>query len=376
MKQHAEKSVRPAGWLAVLLLAAVAAVAAVVPAAAKEPVYTDAAQLTIINRAQPGGPALERFDVSRYDDLGEITRRYYQFSTGLAVVFRTDSPNIYARWTITDKRFMAGMTLVAQQGLDLYIRRGGEWIFAGAGMPGEGDEHTATVVASMDGSMHECMLYLPLQARLGSLEIGVDEGAVLEAAENPYSRKIVVIGSSVTHGNGSSRPGLAYVARLGRMLGVECANLGSGGQCKVDDYFAHIAADTEADAFIFDVFSNPTAAQIEARLPGFVARVREAHPETPLIFISTLYREGCNFNGRVARSEADKRRAALEGMAAIRKAGYKNIYFIDPGMPMGDDHETSIDGTHPSDLGFDRMLASIRPKIARILARVRRGIRP
>ena len=45
----------------------------------------------------------------------------------------------------------------------------------------------------------------------------------------------------------------------------------------------------------------------------------------------------------------------------------KNIYFIDPGMELGDDHEATVDGVHPTDLGFERMLERIQPQIIRIL---------
>ena len=61
--------------------------------------YTDAASLTIVNKAQPGGPAFQRIDVARYPELTPTVTRYYRYSTGLAVVFRTDSRNIRARWT-------------------------------------------------------------------------------------------------------------------------------------------------------------------------------------------------------------------------------------------------------------------------------------
>ena len=53
--------------------------------------YTDAASLTIVNKAQPGGPAFQRIDVARYPELTPTVTRYYRYSTGLAVVFRSTS---------------------------------------------------------------------------------------------------------------------------------------------------------------------------------------------------------------------------------------------------------------------------------------------
>lgn len=90
--------------------------------------------------------------------------------------------------------------------MDLYIKRDGEWVFAGIARPGLGADHKATLVEHMDGTEKECLLYLPLFDEVKTLEIGVDAGARIEAAPNPFRHRIVVIGSSITHGTGLSRP--------------------------------------------------------------------------------------------------------------------------------------------------------------------------
>lgn len=329
--------------------------------------YTDAASLTIVNKAQPGGPAFQRIDVARYPELTPTVTRYYRYSTGLAVVFRTDSRNIRARWTTVNQLPGANSTLIAQRGLDLYIRRDGKWVFAGVGVPSKsGTQHEAPVVEHMDTTMKECLLYLPLHDEIAALEIGTDEGALLEAAPDPFRHRIVVIGSSITHGTSASRPGMAYAARLGRTLGFGFINLGASGQCKLDTFFARIAAETRADAFLFDTFSNPSAQQIDERLEGFVRRIRESHPTTPLIFLQTEVRESGNFDLKKRAFEDAKREAARKGMEKILETD-KNIWFINPGMELGDDHEATVDGVHPTDLGFERMLKKVQPQIIRIL---------
>ena len=218
----------------------------------------------------------------------------------------------------------------------------------------------------MDTTMKECLLYLPLHDEIAALEIGTDEGALLEAAPDPFRHRIVVIGSSITHGTSASRPGMAYAARLGRTLGFGFINLGASGQCKLDTFFARIAAETRADAFLFDTFSNPSAQQIDERLEGFVRRIRESHPTTPLIFLQTEVRESGNFDLKKRAFEDAKREAARKGMEKILETD-KNIWFINPGMELGDDHEATVDGVHPTDLGFERMLKKVQPQIIRIL---------
>ena len=119
-------------------------------------------------------------------------------------------------------------------------------------------------------------------------------------------------------------------------------------------------------AFLFDTFSNPSAQQIDERLEGFVRRIRESHPTTPLIFLQTEVRESGNFDLKKRAFEDAKREAARKGMEKILETD-KNIWFINPGMELGDDHEATVDGVHPTDLGFERMLKKVQPQIIRIL---------
>ncbi len=352
-------------WLGTLLCVLGSGTASA--AATSETKYVDAATLTLVNKAHPTTQPFHRVEVADFPDLSKTVRLYYTFSTGVAVVFRTDSRAIRARWTTTDRKLGTHMTGLSQKGMDMYIKRDGKWIFAGIARPGLGVvDHQATIVEQMDGTEKECLLYLPLFDELKTLEIGVDADAAIEAAPDPFRRRIVVIGSSITHGVGLSRPGLAYPAQLERATGLEFINLGASGQCKMDPFFAHVAAACEADAFLFDCFSNPSAQLIEERLDSFVRTIRAAHPTKPLIFLQTELRETRNFNDKIRKYEDEKRATSEAGMRTLLRQD-KNIYFINPGMPLGDDHEATVDGLHPSDLGHDRILEVIRPQIVKIL---------
>ncbi len=351
-----------------LLCALIILAGATAAAAPKKLRWTDASTLTVINKAQTDTVMWQRIDTTRYDNLTKTAARYLSFSTGIAVAFRTDSRNIYARWTTSGRKPAANNTLINQSGLDMYILDNGQWIFAGTGSPKAGKtEHEAPVTCDMTDSMKYCLLYLPLFDTVKDLQIGIDPGATIEKAPGLFQGRLAVIGSSITHGSSASRPGMTYPARLGRALGMEAVNIGLSGQCKLDKYFSDIASDTEADAFIFDTFSNPTPEQIEERLRGFIETVRKAHPGTPLIFLQTEVRETGNFDLKKRELERRKRATAERMMNEIIASGEQNIYFINPGMPIGDDHEATVDGVHPTDLGFTRILEHIQPRITEIL---------
>lgn len=336
--------------------------------------YVDAATLTVIGKALPTELPYNRIDTARFR-VPAKTAGFCYHSTGLAVVFRTDSRTICARWETSGKNPGANMTAIAQKGLDLYIRRGGEWVFAGVGTPkidGRNDRHEATLVSTLEEGEKECLLYLPLYDQLKRLEIGVDRQSDIAPMENPFRRRIVIHGSSITHGIAAGRAGMCYSSRLGRDLGLYFINLGFSGQCTMQPEFASYLAHIEADAFILDCFSNPSAKTIDERFDAFVDTLRKAHPATPLIFLQTIRRETRNFSTKIEKFESDKM-AAAEARIRERMKTDKHIYFVAPGDLLGSDHIATTDGIHPTDLGFTRMLERIEPPIRKILKKY--GIR-
>lgn len=336
--------------------------------------YIDASTLTVIGKALPTELPYNRIDTARYT-IPEKALWHCYTSAGLAVVFRTDSRFIRARWETSARNSSDNMPAVGQKGLDLYIRRDGQWCYAGVGHPtidGKNDRHESALVGSMEPGEKECLLYLPLFDRVDRLEIGVEPGSRIVPMENPFRHRIVVHGSSITHGAAASRAGMSYPALLERRTGLYVINLGFSGQCTMQPEFAAYLADVEADAFIFDCFSNPRAETIRERFDTFVDIIRAKHPATPLIFLQTVVRESGNFNTHLREAERLKREAA-EARLRARMPLDPHLYFVDPGDLLGDDHNATVDGTHPTDLGFDRMLRSIEPQLREILAKY--GIR-
>ena len=340
-------------------------------AASAQTKWHDAADLTVIGKPIPTAKPFARIDTAVYKFNDKTIDRYANYSTGLAVMFETDSRSIKAKWTTGGENSGANMAAIGQKGLDLYIMRDGKWVFAGTGSPKMGkapfNQHEGTIVADMAEGAKQCLLYLPLFDRVDALEIGLDEGASLKPIDNPFRYNIIVHGSSITHGASASRPGMTYAARFGRDNGLYCMNLGFSGMCKLQKEYARYLADIkDVDAFIFDTFSNPLADVIYANFNEFVDIVRAAHPGVPMIFLQTERREVRNFSLKREETEVAKQKAAKEVIAARMKTD-KHIYFIDSEGFLGDEHIATADGTHPTDLGFTYMLEVISPKIKKIL---------
>ena len=333
--------------------------------------WHNAADLNIIGKPIPTSKPFTRIDGDVYKFNDKTIDRYAGYSTGLAVVFETDSPTIRARWTTGGGNSGANMPAILTKGLDLYIMKDGKWIFAGVGTPvmkaAPFSKHEGTIVTDMTDDMKQCLLYLPLFDDLESLEIGIQEGSAINAVENPFRHNIIVHGSSITHGASASRAGMTYAARFGRDNGLYTCNLGFSGQCKLQKEYAHYLADIKnVDAFIFDTFSNPKSEEINERFDEFVDIVRAAHPDVPMIFLQTERRETRNFNVKREKSEATKQETA-ETVVRNRMKTDKHIYFISSEGFLGYEHIATADGTHPTDLGFTYMLQCITPKIKKIL---------
>jgi lysophospholipase L1-like esterase len=326
--------------------------------------YTDASQLTLIGKIASTPVLYHRVDSARYPGLSKSERRQVRHSSGLALVFRTNTPEL---WIKTQYVEYPSVNFVSFAGYDLYIKSGKEWLYASSASPSK-TGRPLRLVANMDGSEKECLLYLPTYSELLSVEVGVTENARIEAAPNPFRHKIIVFGSSYAQGAATGRAGMTFPMQIERNTGLYIINLGVSGSSRLQPAFADALADSDAEAFILDAFSNPMAKEIEERLFPFIERIRRSHPRTPLIFLQTIYREGGNFDLTVRKQEADKRQTAERMMKTAMKQ-YKDVYFINLPNVTGTDHQTSVDGTHPSDLGYYRWVQNIQPEILKILAK-------
>ena len=131
-------------------------------------------------------------------------------------------------------------------------------------------------------------------------------------------------------------------------------------------YFADVLEDIEADAYVFDPFSNPNIPLIRKRLLPFIDRMVKAHPGKPIIIQRTIYWEKENFNTQ-ARAEFGGRRALSDSLMKIACKKYKDVYYIKPDAALHNGESSTADGVHPNDHGYSVWEASIEKPILKIL---------
>lgn len=338
-------------------------------ASGQELSYTDARTLTLTGKANNDTCFYYRIDTLKYNNMPASVKRLLTNTSGMAIAFRTNSNIIGARWKIPAVKNHINMTPIVHSGLDLYIKLNGKWTYAGSGGPKE-LSNEAVLVKEMESGEKECLLYLPLYNGIEQLEIGVTKGSTLMPLQNPFIGKVVVYGSSITQGASASRPGLAYPSQLSRSSGIHFINLGVSGSGKMEPEVADMVADIEADAYVLDCAANPGAKEITERTFNFVQKIRTRHPHAPIIMIQSVIREGGTFNIKIRETVAAQNNAFKEEYQKLINAGIKNLYLIESVNFLGTDHEGTIDGTHPTDVGFNRFLDAITPKLLSILTPV------
>ncbi|NGM62615.1 hydrolase [Sphingobacterium sp. SGG-5] len=330
--------------------------------------YTPAKDLTLVGKVASTENIFHRVDTNAFAGLPAAVKKRVVQSGGLAVSFKTNSPAIYAKWCTAGTVASATMTSVAYRGLDLYIKKDGRWQYAGVARPREGQTcASTTIVRGMDNAEKECLLYLPLYDETTRLEVGVDEGSTVQAGAYPFQKRVLIYGSSIVQGSSASRSGMAYPARLSRETGMDFLNLGMGGSAKMEKSVADMIASFDVDAFVLDCIPNSSPKMVSERTAYLVETIRKKHPNAPIIVMQSVIRERGYFNLASGERVRQQNANVKVEMVKLLQKGVKNLYFIPADDFLGHDHEGSVDGTHPNDLGFDRMIQVIKPRLVEIL---------
>ena len=299
--------------------------------------------------------------------------RLSQNSAGLSVRFKTNSRRISARWSLRNESLaMDHMPATGVSGLDLYARDDDTWRWVATGRPKKQTGNEALLVSKSPGGWHEYILYLPLYNGTESLEIGIDTDATLaRGSEYPHekSKPILFRGSSILQGGCASRTGMAYPSIIGRILNRPTINLGFSGNGKMDPEIVDMIAKLDVAAYVIDCVPNMNPALVKERTEPLVRILHASHPNTPIVLVENIvYQNGWFVESSKERYE-DKNLELKNAYNRLMKRGMKNLYYIEGDHLLGDDELGTVDGVHPTDLGFLRMAESIGPRLGSILQR-------
>jgi lysophospholipase L1-like esterase len=289
-------------------------------------------------------------------------------SAGLEVRFASDATQIAVRWTLRKESLaMPHMPASGVSGLDLYVKQKGRWHWIGAARPEKTRTNESVLVKGLTPMKREFALYLPLYNGVYNVKIGVAEGEILEPAPPAKKKPIVFYGTSIVQGGCASRPGMAYPAILGRRLNWPTINLGFSGSAHSEPELANLLAELDPAIYVLDPLPNMTDEMIAARMESFVTTLRQAHPRTPIVLVESIDFPAGEFVAQTRDRVAGKNAKLKEIHQRLIKSGQKRIFYVPAKKLIGGDGEATVDGVHPTDLGFIRMADALEPVVRRAL---------
>lgn len=310
----------------------------------------------------------DRFPSRAKDDVREAVWALSRHSAGLSVRFTSDATRIRVRWTVTQDRLaLPHMPATGVSGLDLYANESWTWYFVGGARPTESPTNDAAVISGLTPVSREFRLYLPLYNGVSRLEVGVPEGASFQFMPPSNKRPVVVYGTSITQGCCASRPGMSYTAMLGRRLDVSVINLGFSGNGKAEPEVARLLAELDPAAYVLDSLPNMTPQEVVERMPALIDVIRAARPRTPIVLVEHLRYPNLRFRAAKAADVAKVNASLRQIYEARRKAGDRHITLVPSTTLLGMDGDGTVDDSHPTELGFGRMVDGLEPYLRRAL---------
>ncbi|MGH2563757.1 MAG: SGNH/GDSL hydrolase family protein, partial [Ginsengibacter sp.] len=282
-------------------------------------------------------------------------------SAGLQMRFQTNASEIIIKYQVQGSLQMPHMPATGVSGIDLYSKTiDGAWLWA-AGRYSFGDTITYHFKNLLPNDQHvnnrEYTLYLPLYNSVKWMEITVPKDAMFKPLAVRTDKPIVVYGTSIAQGGCASRPGLAWTNILGRKLGRPVINLAFSGNGKLEKELIDLLSEIDAKMYVLDCLPNLTSpdyyatGELKKRIIASVTELQERRPLTPILLADhDGYTDG-DINP-VRKNEYVSTNAVFrQTFDSLVAAGVKNIFRLSK-EAINQDIESTVDGTHPNDIGM------------------------
>lgn len=192
--------------------------------------------------------------------------------------------------------------------------------------------------------------------RIGDLALA---DADLIRAVVPKQFGWIAYGSSLTQSLAAAGPSRTWSALVASRNGWRLRNLGLSSEAHLDQAVARAIRDTPADLITLElginvyILASLTARTLTSAIGGFLATIRDGHPETPVAvwgpFISTARENVPNAVGLTLRQV---RELVADSVERLRADGDRNLHLVDATSLIGDaDGSLLMDGLHPSAAG-------------------------
>lgn len=276
-------------------------------------------------------------------------------SAGICVRFKSDSPSVHVRWELTSSSLaMPHMPATGVSGVDLYVKHNDTWKWLANGRP-EGITNSALLCSGLAKEVREYLAYFPLYNGVSKFEVGIAQDSRMWLSKLHETKKPMVFwGTSITQGGCASRPGMVHTAILGRRFEYPIINLGFSGNGKLESEMAQLIAEIDASIFVLDCLPNLNAEEIAARIEPVVQILRAAHPQVPILLVEDRTYASAFLNDSLLQRNESNRQSLAAAFTSMQSKGIEGLFYLPGGTLLGQDGEDTVDGSHPTDLGFVR----------------------
>jgi len=293
-------------------------------------------------------------------------------TSGGQIRFTTNSKSIKIWVKLTGLANMNHMPATGQCGFDCYISHNGELYYCSTTTYDHTKIEYQYELYKCDGSiLKDVVINFPLYQGVEEVFVGVDnESGIYQSEKFEYDRNIIFYGTSITQGGCASRPGMSYTNILSRKLNASCINLGFSGSGCGEPELAHIISEIQnVGCLVLDYEPNCKSTQLfKTTLPNFIKIFREKHKTTSVLVVSRPPYSQDNLYKEVLNERSERCEFQRNLVNSLRKSGDLNIYFMDLGTALGQSFsECTVDGVHPTDLGFSLMAEKLKSIINDII---------
>lgn len=294
-------------------------------------------------------------------------------TAGGQIRFTTDSPKLTVKVRLAGAADMYHMPSTGQCGFDCYIGEPGEQQYCSTvAYDHRQTEYEHTLYAFESREKRCITLNFPLYQGVKEVLVGLEPGSLIgPPPAYDDNKKVIIYGTSITQGGCANRPGMAYPNIMSRRINREFINLGFSGNGKGEPELARIIGEIADPAcLVLDYEANCVSKELFAEtLPEFIRIYRERHPLVPIIVVSKVSFAQELWNKAQATLHEERKQLQRSVVEQAREAGDRNIHFVDGSAFLGQfGQEATVDGVHPTDLGFLEMANHFTPILREILA--------
>ena len=296
-----------------------------------------------------------------------------QNSAGLYLDFKTSATTIVVRYKVKGNQAMPHMPATGVSGVDLYAQdEKGQWQWASAKYKfGDTIEYRYT---NLIGAQEKTFrLYLPLYNSVSWMQIGANARSAFTFLPPDAQKPIVAYGTSIMQEACASRPGLAWTNLLNRQLDRPVINLGFSGNGELEEPLISLLNEIDAQLFILDCMPNLVLGarfsreEVQKRIRTSVSALQAKHPQTPILLAEHCCGlPGTNLDTAMVNKYAIISEVVASTFKQLQKEGVKNIYLL-TAKEIGFTYESTVDGTHPNDLGMKQYADAYEAIIRKIL---------